>query len=910
MKRRGVRSWFRLPVTDRVLTEADVDAELASHIEERVERLVARGMPESEARAEAERRLGGLVHARSALVREAWDRDVRLSLMERLGAWVEDARYAARSVFRERGYATVVIVTLALGIGANATMFGVLDRLLLSGPAHVEAPDELYRFYTNSRNPVTGDVSTWQALNGPALMAFREGVASLEHISGYMSQTLTLGAGAEARQLDVGAVSASFFELVGVRPVLGRFFDESEDGTGAGEPVIVLGHGVWQRDFGGRTDILGGSLELSGRSYTIIGVAPPGFTGVQLEPRDGWIPLALRVSQSYGPGWAAEWTGFYMPIVGRLREGASPERAVAEATAAWAASAGSSRMGESHAANWITLAGIRADASGAEPLEARVARWLIAVSAIVLLVACANVANLYFARGLKRRREVAVRLALGISRGRLIRLLLVEAMLLAVLGGVAALAVAYWGAELVRGVLLPQVDWTTSPLNARVLAVAAALTALVGVVTGLAPALQATNTRLAPSLTGSVHAPPAPGRGRNVLAVLQAAFCVLLLVGAGLFVRSLWTLQRLDIGLDAERVLTVRVAWQTPPDLTPEQRAELEARRRTFFTEAVERMAALPGIEHASAGIGVPFLSAQGGDVRAQGVDSVPQQPGGGPYVSAVTADHFTTLGTQLLRGRYFGPGEGGGTEPVAILSRSLADALWPGADPLERCLHIGGSPDAPCSRVVGVVADVRRFRIQDEAEAGHFYVPLGQASITGNVVLLARTSMPPERMVEPLRAALYDMEPTLRYANVVPYADILQPQRRPWTLGASLFVICGVLALLIAVIGLYSVIAYLVLHRRHEIGVRMALGAERGDIVGMVLRQALILAGIGVAIGSVVAFLAAPALQPLLFETAARDYAIFAGVALTLGIAALLAGTVPALRASRVAPTQALRDS
>jgi predicted permease len=904
VSRGGARRWLRLPVRDPARTAADIDAELAAHVAARAERLEAAGLSPAAARAEAERRLGGLDRARERLLRATHVRDARLSSRERLRGWGDDVRYALRAVFREPIYAIVVIGTLALVIGANATMFGILDRLLLSGPAHVEAPDDLYRFYLNVRWEPADALQTFAPLNWPALETFRAGVTSVEHASASLSSSLTVGSGPTARRIEVGAATASFFELLGTQPVLGRWFDASEDRPPAGERVIVLSHGMWQRDFGGRADVLGQTLELSGARYEVVGVAPPGFTGVGLEPRDGWVPLAGVAAARMGDAWQTSSASLFLPLIARLRPGATIERAAAEATAAWRAAYDGPVQAQREA--FVSLHGIGAGGDGQETLEARVARWLVAVSGIVLLVACANVANLYFARGLRRRREIAVRLALGISRWRLVRLLLLESVTLALLGGMAALAVAYWGADLVRALLLPQVEWAGSPLDVRVLAFAAAATALAGIITGLAPALQAANPALSPALTGSVHAPPAPGRARNVLAVVQAAFCVVLLVGAGLFVRSFWTVNALDLGVDADRVLALHFEWQAGDD---EAAGAAESRRAAFIDEALARLGALPGVEHASAAVGSAFVVSYGGSVRAGGVDSIPQLPGGGPYLSAVTGDYFATLGTPLLRGRTFHAGERGGTEPVVILSRTMAETLWPGADPLGRCLFVGRGANVPCSRVVGVVADVRRFRIQ-EAAAMQFYVPLGQqpAFMTGPTVLL-RTPLPPAHLAVSARAALHQFEPSLRYVHAQPFAEILDREQRPWKLGAAMFALCGALAFVIALVGLYSVIAYLVLHRRHEIGVRAALGAGRARIVGMVMRQALLIASAGIIVGAGVALLAAPSLEPLLFETAPRDPVVLATVVLTLLLAALAAGAAPALRASRIPAMQALRE-
>jgi predicted permease len=886
---------------------SDVEVELRAHVQERVERLVAMGMPEAAAREEAERRLGGLDRARERLARDAWQRERRLSLVEWAGAWGQDLRFTVRSLLRDRGYAAVIVVTLALGIGANATTFGVLDRLLLSGPAEVVDPDRVQRFYIHVRPEFMPEMQTWAPLNYAALQAFRDGVQSLDDISGYVQGPVrrTMGSGLDAVPLELGAVTASFFTLAGAGPFAGRFFLESEDLPPAGERVLVLAHHVWQGQFGARRDVIGSTVELSGQPYTVVGVAPPGFTGLELVPRDGWVPLATAAAGLGGRDWPTDWGSLYLVVAGRLRPGASVERAQDEATAAWR-SAYAGPMPEQREAS-ITLAPIRADAAGGEAMEARVARWLVAVSAIVLLVACANVANLHLARGIRRRREIGARLALGVPRSRLLRLVLLESVLLALAGGAAALLIAYWGGELVRGVLLPHLAWTTSPVSPRVLAVAAGLTALVGIVTGLGPAVQAARSAPVATLGGSGRVPLRAGRTRSVLAAAQAAFSVLLLVGAGLFLRSLRSVQSMDLGLDPDRVLALSYEWQSPGDLPADERQALAARRAAFAREALEHLAALPGAEHASAGVGTAFSGAFGASIRADGVDSIPRLPGGGPYLSAVSGDYFATLGTPLLRGRTFVPRDSDDAGSVVIVSHLTARTLWPGTDPIGRCVYVGG--EGPCHQVVGVVGDVRRFAIEEPA-ALQLYLPLGkQPAWMGTPVLLVRTPGDPLRLAEPARRVLHGLDGTVRYVQATSLGDRVAPQRRTWVLGATLFTLCGVLALLIATIGLYSVIAYMVVHRTHEIGVRMALGALGRDIVLLVMRRTAVLAGAGIAVGSALALAVAPRLQPLLFETEARDLQILGMVAASLALAALAAGTVPALRASRVPPTRALGD-
>jgi predicted permease len=905
MTRAGVRRLFRLPVLDRGRTEAEVEAELRAHVEHRVEALVRRGWMPAAARAEAERRLGDPA-ARARLAREAWGRDRRLSLRERLGSAADDVAYTARSLRREGGYAAVVVLTLALGIGANATMFGVVDRLLLRQPAHISEPETLRRVYIAYRPDPAQEERTASLLNFPELRTLRESVAGFAALGGYMERTTTLGIGPEAREVELRAATAGFLEMLGARPALGRFHGAAEDAPPAGERVVVLGDELWWSEFGGRPDVLGETVDLGGTRFTVIGVAPPGLTGADLTPVDAWTPLAPLAADFFSE-WEHSWNAMFLRVVGRLRPGATGEQVVEQATAArQAAYAGNS---EAHRGARVVVAGLNAGDDATVPLESRIAGWLLAVAAIVLLVACANVANLYLARGLRRRREVAMRRALGISAPRLVRLLLAESLVLALAGGLVALAVVYAGSGLVRGVLLPEIDWGGSAFDGRLLAVAAALTLAVGVFTGLAPALQAARIDVAPALAGASTSGSGgrPGRARHGLAILQATFCAVLLVGTGLFLRSFQEVRGLELGLDADRVLAVGLDYQSAEGLSQEDRVALRDRRQALREEALARLAALPGATHAAAAIGSPLSGAFGIPLRVAGRDSIPSLPGGGPYISAVTTDYFATLGTPLLRGRTFQPGDGAGSEPVAIVSRTMARALWPHAEPLDACLYIGPA-DAPCSRVVGVVEDVRRFSLKEEA-ALQYYVPLGQERWICCANLLVRAEGRPGALVEPIRHALYELDASLRYVRVASYDELLDPQRRPWKLGASIFAICALLAFLIAAVGLYSVLAYLVTHRTREIGVRVALGGQRRHVLGLIVRQVLALAAVGIAAGLTLAYLGAPRLEALLFETSPRDGVVFAGVAALLLLAALAAGAAPALRAMRIPPTQALGE-
>ncbi len=539
-----------------------------------------------------------------------------------------------------------------------------------------------------------------------------------------------------------------------------------------------------------------------------------------------------------------------------------------------------------------------------------VARWLVGVSLIVLLVACANVANLLLARAVRHSREIAVRLALGISRTRLVRMLLAHSLLLAALGGAAALAVVPIAGRVVRAALLPDVEWTTPPLDARVLLVAGGLTLIVGLVTGLLPLAQTARGRLGDALKSDARSGGGrTSRLRTGLAVAQAAFSVLLLVGAGLFVRSLRNARATDLGIEPERVLTVSADWPEATGETPDQRmAERQARRATFYPPALARVRALPEVRSAALAIGTPFHSSFTQHLEVPGLDSVPELPGGGPYIQAVSDGYFETVGLRVLAGRGFGPGDHEGTEPVTIVNRTMARTLWPKGDAIGKCLITGpGKEENPCARIVGIVEDAHRFELREKV-AMQYYVPLGQERGMGGTMLLVRPRGRPADAIGTVHATLRGIDSSVLWIEIERLSDSLDPQLQPWRLGATLVGVFGALALLIAAVGLYSLIAYMVASRRHELGVRQALGASPGDVVRLVLKSGLTLAGSGIALGLVLAVIGTPRMRDLLYDASPRDPLVYATVALALLAAAALASLVPARRAARVDPAGALR--
>ena len=515
-------------------------------------------------------------------------------------------------------------------------------------------------------------------------------------------------------------------------------------------------------------------------------------------------------------------------------------------------------------------------------------------------------ANLLLARGLRRRREIAVRLALGVSRRRLVRMLLGEGALLAVAGGAAGLVVAYWGVRVLRLTLLDGIAWVGFPVDARVLGYTAAATLVTALLIGLLPAIRASDPRLAASLaSGSAQAGSHRSSLRWGLTVAQAALSALLLVGAGLFVHSLWSIQRLDIGLRPERVLQLSLDWPDTDARTDEDRASESARQHAVLEEALDRARAMPGVAGAAVGMGTPFAGTFWAYPKIPGYDSLPTMPGGGPYMSGVSAGYFETVGTRVLRGRGITTADVKGAERVAVVNETMARTLWPGGDAIGQCFVVV-SGQTECSRVVGVVQDAPRFELRDEPA---FQIYLSQQQALRGRVLLVRATGRPDALVAPLRSALLQLDPGLLDVRVDLWRELLAPQLRPWRLGAALFALFGALALVVAAVGLYSVMSYTAASRTREMGVRIALGARPASVRWLMLRQGLLLGVGGVVAGLLLALAAGRWAQPLLFGTSAREPLVLGGVSAVLVAVAVVASLMPAWRASRVSPSAALRE-
>jgi predicted permease len=900
-----MRGWFRRRLPLRPELDAELDEEIRLHLELRVEQLLRRGLSPQAARLEARRQF-----ASSAAAWRSWQRAARRR-GPGMSAWTDELRqdtgYVVRTVLREPAFSLVIILTLALGIGANAAMFGLIDKLLLRGPAHVERPGELVRFYWTVRRPDNSEFTSAGA-GYVSYAMFRDGAHSFAGVAASQASQQTLGQGADAELVRVGAATADFFPLLGVQAARGRFFNAQEDRPPLGENVAVLGQGLWRRRFGGDPGVIGREIMLAGALYTVIGIAPVGFTGADLTRTDVWIPMSV-VSRNVTANWPTAWNAQWLRVVARLKPGVSAAQASAEVTELHRRGytlQKDPRLGQAT----VRAAPLRYNARGREPLEVSISRWLMGVTVIVLLVACANVTSLLLARSTRRRHEIAIRLALGTGRARLLRLLLLHGLVLSLAGGLLAVFVAHTGGRLLGSVLLPDIDWGASPISARGLVLTALVALAAGVLVSLGPALRAVRAEPAATLrTGQRDGGGRNQRFRAGLTIGQAALSVVLLVGAGLFVRSLGNVRGLHLGIEPERVLVGSASWPAPTTVTPETRAQQKQRTNAFYERALERVRGLPGVEAAALAVGTPFNTSFTIDLRVPGWDSIPEMKGGGPYVNAVTAGYFETVGTGLLAGRTFTPADRAGSEPVAIVSQTMARTLWPGESALGKCLFVNddGTAPVPCSRVVGMVEDARRFGLREEPSM-QYYIPLGQEAGFGGTNLLVRPRSTAIPMIPDLRRALADLDAGVQYIGIATLQESLDPQIRPWRLGAALFSMFGLLALLVAGIGLYSVVAYSVASRTHELGVRMALGARRPDVLLMVLWQGAGLAFAGVLLGLLLAFGSSRLLESILFEASPRDPAVFTGVAAITLLVAVLASLVPAGRAVRVDPLMAFR--
>jgi predicted permease len=737
---------------------------------------------------------------------------------------------------------------------------------------------------------------------------FTTSTKSFASTAGFTVNDIAVGVGEASREMKVASVSAAFFGFFDAPAQIGRYFTTDEDQPPSGAPVAVLSNAAWQTQFGGRPDALGAKVQIGPVLYTVIGVAPRGFVGLWPgQPPAYFIPITSRGgSQGFGNGKTSWWKTYswgWMSMMARRKPGVSIETANADLTNAMRLSY-EAHLLESPRISPFAVAKPRASVGSilaergpnTSPV-AKVATWVSGVAIVVLLVACANVANLLLTRAIRRRREIAVRLALGAGRGRLLSQLLTESLVLAFAGGVVALVVAQVGGVALRAGLMPQNAPTQTYTDPRTLLFTAAAALFVGLLTGLAPILQARRADLTGDLkSGSREGTFHRSRLRATLLVLQGAFSVILLVGAGLFVRSLDKVQHLRLGYDVDPVAMVSTNMR---GVKLDSAATVQLRQRLR-----ERAANLPGVENASLQTSMPFWSTWSVGLFVEGIDTVSRL--GQFNLNGVSPEHFATFGTRIVRGRNFTNADNATASRAMIVSENMAKVLWPQRDAIGQCVKVNADT-MPCTYVVGIAENIRASSLNDDPGL-FYYLPSAQFNPqTGG--LFVRTRGPAVERLDAIRRELQKEMPGASYVTVTPVTEILGSQRTSWKLGATMFVAFGLLALALAAIGMYSVIAYNVAQRNHEMGVRVALGAQGGDLARLVVGEGVKLGGIGITLGALAALGAGRWIQPLLFNQSPRDPSIFAGVTFVLLAVALAASWLPARRAARVDPSVALRS-
>ncbi len=884
----------------------ELDEEIEAHLEMTEARLRSEGWPPADAREEALRQFGDVERHRRDMMRLDTQRWRMTTMWNTIGTLSHMFHAARRSMARSPAFTVAVAATLGLGLGANAVMFGVVDRLLLSPPQHVVDADNVRRIYER-RSLLTADgavvepeFSRWLSYGDFEDLKSVDGLAAAAAYTG--AGDVVLGSGQTASKVRAIRASASLFDMLGVRPALGRFFASDEDAQGATH-VTVISHEFWTRHFGADPEVLGRSLAIGLDEWRIVGVAPPGFTGVELAPVDVWLPLTTFAYANGSAGCLESRNCWWVFAAVRLRDGTSESVAMDQATALHLAARADLIAEGRFDAEAALIAAPLTQGSGPVPTaQASVSQWLAGVSLVVLLIACANVANLLLARGVRLRRELAVRVALGASRGRLLGDLLMESMLLAGLGAATALAIAHFGSDIVHGALIPDVAFVDTGLGRRLGFFLLIVTALTAVVAGAAPALQASRATGSAAPSGARGGTRRRSRVRVGLLVTQAALSTVLLVGAGLFVRSLGAASDLDLGYDAERVVFAQVVWNgvQPTD----ERAEV-------YRRTLDRLRGLPGVAEAATTYTVPFESSVSlGQPRVPGVEEYPRNEAGGPYVNKVGAGYFEALGIGIVQGRGFGPADDiVGASPVTVVTATMARDLWPAGGAIGQCLYLGD--ESPCTEVIGVVEDHRRENLVESVPHHLYYLNLDHPDFRGppqGLMIRAADGVDARLLAGEVRSAMISVSPTIRFVRSQVLFDNVDPQLRSWRLGAWMFSLFGVLAIVVAAIGLYSVLAFDVAERRREMGVRSALGASQHSLLAMVVRSAVGMVGAGQIVGLLIALVAARFMQPLLFQVSATDPPVYLTVAAVLTSVGVVAALLPGYRATRVGPAEALR--
>ena len=853
---------------------SDLSQEIQEHLEEKIEELVASGLSREEATMAARREFGNvtLIEERS---REVWQ-------WPSIENFFMDVRYGMRMLAKNPGFTAVALLTLALGIGATTAMFSIVDGAFLK-PLPVSDPGQFVSIWMQAAQGASSEVSF------PDYLDLRAQCSSLSGVVAYDREGRFVNSMEESSMVLVDVVSLNYFDVLGIKPHLGGTFPHEAEGSAPLGPTAVISYSLWKNRLGGDPGIVGKTIRLSNQSTTVLGVTPERFRGLnRFVPTDAWLPVdASQLKRRDIRGFE---------IVGRPRPGVTTKQIGAELDAI------GHRLAQAYpATNKATTFRLESESERQRGFLL-VSLFLMSVVGLVLLISCANVAGLLLARAETRRREVAVRLALGSSRGRLIRQFLTEGLMLSLAGAALGLLLAAWLIA-IEPSLLPPSPVQLGPdmrIDGRVMLFTLVISLLATLIFGVVPALRASKAHVVEALKGE-EASRAHGfrrmTARNILVVGQVALSVLVLSAAGLFLRSLMSTLRIPLGFNPHKNLLI---------VPLETMEGSEEQRRTLLPRVLERVKGLPGIVHATCAMRIPLSGSGGGAelrVSIPGIELPEGQQSVAVKFNAVGPGYFQTVETRILRGRYFNSGDNANAPKVVLISETMARRYWPNRDPVGHSLRIERND----YEIIGVVEDVKIIHVHESPEP-YMYFPFAQASQGG--VLIVETAGDPRRWIPTVKREIRAVDKSAVVAWVQTAANVLRSEEDVYAQRAATGLVgsLSLLGMFLASVGLYGVVAYIAKLRTHEIGIRVALGAGRKDILGLVLRQGLKLVVFGGLIGLGAALATTRFMSSLLYGVSPADPTALLGSALLAGLVALVACYIPARRAMMVHPMTALR--
>jgi putative ABC transport system permease protein len=876
--------------------EAEIIEELSQHLEDQYEQAISRGADEAKAREAVLAELDEndllapelkRVERRVELEPLVIGKDGRTNMIADL--W-QDFRYGARMLARAPAFTTIAVLALALGIGANTAIFSVVNKVLLQ-PLPFKNPHELLLIWENATH-----LGFPKNTPSPAnFLDWRDQSTLFTGMAAMGPKDFNLTGVGEPERLDGRKVSANLFDLLGVQPRLGRRFLPEEDKPGT--RVVILSYGLWQRRFGADPKIVGQPVNLNGESYSVIGVMPPGIElpGFGNWKDQLWVPIAFTSEEAHSRG------NHYLEVIARMKPGVTVKQARVEMETIAA------RLAQQYPEENKRISCV------VNPLHEEVVgdikpALLVLLGAVgfVLLIACANVANLLLARAAVRQKEIALRLALGASRSRLTRQFLTESVLLAVLGGGVGLMFAFAGLRILTAFIPDTISQAESiGIDGKVLLFTALVAVVTGLIFGLAPAAQASNFSLNDTLKEGGRDAAGGSKGvrlRGLLVIAEVAVSFVLLIGAGLLISSFLHLRNLDPGFRADHLLTAKI------DL-PELKYPDREHRIPFFDDIIRRVSALPGVQSAAIAGNLPLT--YDGDSMYVGVEGIPDPPPDQQrdvIYRAIGPGYFSTMGIPLVRGRDFTEQDTTDTGYTVVVSEKMAKHFWPGQDPIGKRLKPGSTTsDSPWREVIGVVKDVRQNDFVADPKL-QMYMSYRQLKFLAPNALVVRTSVDPMSLAIPLRNAVWAVDKDQPVSNIRSMEEIVAAAMARQRFSTMLLGIFAALALVLAAVGIYGVMSYSVAQRTREIGIRLALGAQRTDVLKLAMGQGLRLVIIGVGIGLVAALVLTRVMAGLLFGVSATDPVTFVTISFVLLAVAMLASYVPSVRAMKVDPMVALR--